>query len=70
MNLDFWQTTKLYPFKLTFHPNLNHLDWTSEPEVMLKILTNVQAGILIRNGLEFDWVGLLLNSCLAGCKLA
>ena len=52
---------------------------------MLKILTDVQAGILIRIGLgfgvnflwflapiglKFDWAGLLLNSCLAGCKLA
>ena len=57
------------PFKLIFQPNLNHLDWISEPKVMLKILTDVQAGILIRIGLEFNWVGLLLNSCLAGCKL-
>ena len=52
---------------------------------MLKILTDMQAGILIRIGLgfganflwflatiglKFNWVGLLLNSCLAGCKLA
>ena len=41
------------PFKLTFQPNLNHLDWISEPKVMLKILTDVQAGILIRIGLGF-----------------
>ena len=37
---------------------------------MPKILTDVQVGILIRIGLGFNWVGLLLNSCLAGCKLA
>ena len=52
---------------------------------MPKILTDVKAEILIRIGLgfganflwflapvglKFDWVGLLLNSCLAGCKLA
>ena len=24
------------PFKLTFQPNLNHLDWISEPKVMPK----------------------------------
>ena len=40
-------------FKLTFQPNLNHLDWISEPKVMPKILTDVQAGILIRIGLGF-----------------
>ena len=72
------------PFKLTFQPNLNHLDWISKPKVMPKILTDVQAEILIRIGLgfganflwflapiglEFNWVGILLNSCLAGCKL-
>ena len=75
----------MYPSKLTFQPNLNHLDWTSESKVMPKILTDVQAGILIRIGLgfgvnflwflapiglTFNWVDLLLNSCLAGCKLA
>ena len=52
---------------------------------MPKILTDVQAEILIQIelgfganflwflasiGLKFDWVGLLLNSCLAGFKLA
>ena len=52
---------------------------------MPKILTDVQAGILIRIGLgfgvnflsflapirlKFNWLGLILNSCLAGCKLA
>ena len=52
-----------------FHPNLNHLNWISEPKVMPKILTDVQAGIQIWIGLGFNWVGLLLNSCLAGCKL-
>ena len=72
------------PFKLTFQPNLNHLDWISEPKVMSKILTDVQAKILIwiglgfcanflwflvSVGLKFNWVGLLLNSCLVGCKL-
>ena len=70
---------------LSFQPNLNHLDWISEPKVMSKILTDVQAEILIRIGLgfdvnflwflapiglKFDWIGLLLNSCLAGYKLA
>ena len=59
---------------LTFQHNLNHLDWTSEPKVMPNILTNVQAGILIRIGLrfganflwflapiglKFNWVGIL-----------
>ena len=52
---------------------------------MPKILTDMQAGILIQIGLgfganflwflapiglKFDWAGLLLNSCLTGCKLA
>ena len=52
---------------------------------MPKILTDVQAGILIQIGLgfdanflwflapiglKFDWIGLLLNSCLARSKLA
>ena len=41
------------PFKLNFHPNLNHLDWTFELKVMPKILTDVQVGILIRIGLGF-----------------
>ena len=41
------------PFKLTFQPNLNHLDWISKPKVMPKILTDVQAEILIRIGLGF-----------------
>ena len=56
--------------QLNFQPNLNHLDWISEPKVMSKILTDVQTRILIRIGLGFNWVSLLLNSCLAGCKLA
>ena len=62
------------PFKLYFQPNLNQLNWTSAPKVMLQILTGVQAGILVRIGLglganffwfltpielEFNWVGLL-----------
>ena len=41
------------PLKLTFHPNLNHLYWISEPKVMPKILIDVQAEILIRIGLGF-----------------
>ena len=54
---------------------MNHRDWTSEPKVMSKILTDAQTGILIRIGfgfganffwflapirLKFNWVGLLL----------
>ena len=44
---------KVVALKLNFQPNLNHLDWTSEPKVMPKILTDVQAEILIRIGLGF-----------------
>ena len=38
---------------LTFQPNLNHRNWTSEPKVMSNILTDVHAVILIQFGLEF-----------------
>ena len=53
---------------------MNHLDWMPESKVMSKILTGVQAGILIRIGLgfganfflflapikvKFNWIGLL-----------
>ena len=75
---------KVVALKLFFQPSLNHLDWTSEPKVMLKILNDMQAGILIRIGLGFVQISFdsllqldlnlirlvfSLNSCLAGCKL-
>ena len=36
-----------------FPAHLNYLDWTSDPKVMPKILTDMQARILIRIGLGF-----------------
>ena len=77
-----WRKSQIFKLQLT--DDFGPFNWISEPKVMPKILTDVQARILIRIGfrfganflwflapvgLKFNWVGLLLNSCLAGCKL-